>query len=448
MEQRGLAASTIDRRLATVCGTDRTELGRFLFTAEQLGHQRAALSVLLGLNGLRVSEACETDIGDLGLDAEFVETGRGFGERVLPLEPGTKSDPQEIGGRARAEGRWEGVAPGRYHRPCRGHDGDNSVTETRVGDQRPTRVVAVDKRTWVQGRPAAYSVAGQGMPVVLLHGWGLGHHTYRDVIERIAAEGVRVVAPAMPGFGGTADLPDDSFSMSGYARWVIDLLDVLGIDEPAVVVGHSFGGGVSIRLAYDHPDRVRSLVLVNSVGGSAWKQGKTLKSIAERPLWDWGLHFPADIWPVRQATRVLPIIAEDVVPNVLRNPLAFVRVANLARRADLRRELEALRDRGLPVTLLWASRDGIIPRESFEALCVASGVEGTVVDGSHSWLLADPEQFGEIITNDMRVAKAARELEAAAAKAAESRPKGLRRVTTLRKRADADQRSADRPAAG
>ena len=41
-----------------------------------------------------------------------------------------------------------------------------------------------------------------------------------------------------------------------------------------------------------------------------------------------------------------------------------------------------------------------------------------MVDGSHSWLLADPEQFGEIITNDMRVAKAARELEAAAAKAA------------------------------
>lgn len=313
---------------------------------------------------------------------------------------------------------------------------------------RPVRTVAVDKRTWVQGRPAAYSVAGSGMPVLLLHGWGLGHHTYRDVIERVAAEGVRVIAPAMPGFGGSADLPDETFSMSGYARWVIDLLDVLGVDESVVVLGHSFGGGVSIRLAYDHPGRVRSLVLVNSVGGSAWKQGKTLKSIAERPLWDWGLHFPADIWPIRQATRVLPIIAEDVVPNVLRNPRAFVRVANLARRADLRRELETLRDRGMPVTILWASRDGIIPRESFEALCVASGVEGTVVDGSHSWLLADPEQFGEIITNDMRVAKAARELEATAAKAAEARPKGLRRVTTLRKRADAARLSADRPADG
>ena len=88
-----------------------------------------------------------------------------------------------------------------------------------------------------------------------------------------------------------------------------------------------------------------------------------------------------------------------------------MRVANLARRADLRHELERLRDRGLPITIIWATRDGVIPRESFEALCVASGVEGTVIEGSHSWLLAEPEHFGEVITNDVRVAQAARDLE-------------------------------------
>ena len=181
--------------------------------------------------------------------------------------------------------------------------------------------------------------------------------------------------------------------MSGYAKWVADLLDVLEIEEPAVVVGHSFGGGVAIKLAHDMPSRVRSLVLVNSIGGSAWRNGRTLRSIAERPLWDWGLHFPSDVWPMRQATRVLPVMVEDFVPNLVRNPRAIVRVANLARRADLRVELEALRDRGLPITIIWGTRDGIIPRESFEALCVASGVEGTVVEGSHSWLLADPQQL-------------------------------------------------------
>ncbi|MGD9997284.1 MAG: alpha/beta fold hydrolase [Ilumatobacteraceae bacterium] len=306
-------------------------------------------------------------------------------------------------------------------------------------------MIAVDKRTWVQGRPAGYSVAGEGMPVVLLHGWALAQHTYRSVIERIAGQGCRVIAPSMPGFGGTHELPSSSFSLAGYASWVDDLLTGLEVDEPAVVLGHSFGGGVAIRLAHDHPQRVRSLVLVNSIGGSSWKRGSKLRSISERPLWDWGLHFPRDVWPIRQATRVLPVIAEDLVPNLLRHPRAVVRVAGLARRADLRSELEALRDRGLSVSIIWATRDTIVPRESFEALCVASGVEGTVVEGSHSWLLADPAMFGEVITNDVNVAKAARELEATQPS---DRRKGLRRVPSLRRRADAARRSARRPGGG
>jgi pimeloyl-ACP methyl ester carboxylesterase len=274
-------------------------------------------------------------------------------------------------------------------------------------------------------------MAGAGMPVVLLHGWALAQHTYRKVIEEIAEQGCMVLAPSMPGFGGSGDLKGAAFSMSGYAKWVADLLDVLEIDEPAVLVGHSFGGGVAIKLAHDMPKRVRSLVLVNSIGGSAWKNGRTLRSIGERPLWDWGLHFPSDVWPVRQATRVLPVMFEDLVPNLVRNPRAIVKVANLARRADLRVELERLRDRGVPITILWGTRDGIIPRESFEALCVASGVEGTVVEGSHSWLLADPQRFGEVITNDVRVAQAARDLERGLD---HTKQRGLRRVPSLRRR--------------
>lgn len=286
-------------------------------------------------------------------------------------------------------------------------------------------VVVVEKRTWVDERQASYSTAGDGMPVLFLHGWGLGHQTYRQVIEAVAAQGVRVVAPALPGFGRTDALPREQFSLAGFARWLASFCDAVGIDEPAVVLGHSFGGGVAVRLAHDHRDRVRSLVLVNSIGGSSWKKGRTLTSIAERPLWDWGLHFPADVWPVRQATRVLPVIVEDLVPNLVRNPRNMIKVAGLARRADLRFELEELRDSGLPITILWAERDGVIPRESFEALCVAAGVQGTVVEGSHSWLLADPDQFGEVITNDVTVARLARDME---------KMEAPKRVPTLRGR--------------
>src|SRR5437763_4564674 len=121
------------------------------------------------------------------------------------------------------------------------------------------------RRTTVQGRPALYGEAGDGLPVLFLHGWALGQHAYKRALKRLVQLGCRVFAPALPGFGGTADLPDEELSLPGYARWVEEFVGAMGVSEPLVVVGHSFGGGVSIQFAHDFPGRVRSLVLVNSI---------------------------------------------------------------------------------------------------------------------------------------------------------------------------------------
>jgi pimeloyl-ACP methyl ester carboxylesterase len=154
-------------------------------------------------------------------------------------------------------------------------------------------------------------------------------------------------------------------------------------------------------------------VLINSVGGSAWnRSGGAVRSMKERPLWDWGIHFPADILPLPQITRVLPVILEDALPNVVRNPRAVWRVAQLARGADLTKELEALKARKLPVVVLWGEHDQIITKDSFDALCAAIGSSGEVVAGNHSWLLADPDSFGEVMTNIVDVARLARAEEA------------------------------------
>lgn len=273
------------------------------------------------------------------------------------------------------------------------------------------------KRTTVDGRTALYGVAGEGLPVLFLHGWALGQHSYKRAMKRLVHLGCQVFAPALPGFGGTADLPGDRMSFEGYAAWVDGFLAALKVDEPAFVVGHSFGGGVSIKLAHDYPDRVRYLVLVNSVGGSTWSSsGSVVRSMAQRPLWDWGIHFPRDILPLPQLTRVLPVILEDALPNLLRNPLAIWKVANIARRADLTAELEELKRRQLPVVVLWGEQDRIIPRASFDALCNAIGSSGDVVAGNHSWLLADPDAFGEVMTNVVAVARLAEDLEQAETK--------------------------------
>ena len=293
------------------------------------------------------------------------------------------------------------------------------------------------KSTTVDGRPALYGVAGASdddpndegrIPLVFVHGWGLGQHAYKRALKRLVHLGCAVYAPALPGFGGTPELPGDRFTVPGYAEWLAGFLDAVGIKERVFLMGHSFGGGVSIQFAHDHTERVRTLVLVNSVGGSSWTTpGPTgvVKSMAQRPLWDWGIHFPSDILPIPHLTRVLPVILEDALPNVLRNPRAMWKAANLARSADLTEQLEELRRRELPVVVLWGDKDRIIPRPSFDALCAAIGSEGAVIDGNHSWLLADPDSFGEVMTNIVSVAKVAKAEEERAAAVA---PKPKRRA--------------------
>ena len=265
------------------------------------------------------------------------------------------------------------------------------------------------RRVDVGGRTATYGVGGNGAPIVFLHGWGLSGHTYKAALTRLLARGFRVWAPALPGFDGRepASAPAD---LAAYAAWVDAFLGAVGIPERVVLMGHSFGGGVAIQTAHDWPERVRGLVLINSIGGSAWRRdGSLVKSMAQRPLWDWGLHLPADLLPLRQLGRVLPVILETALPNALRDPRAFWHAATIARYADLTEELQELKARRLPVVVLWGSHDQIVTRASFDALCASLGNPLTVtVDGNHSWLLADPDKFGEVITNVIPVAMRAR----------------------------------------
>ncbi len=264
------------------------------------------------------------------------------------------------------------------------------------------------RRTIVAGRPTVYGEAGQGLPVVFLHGWGLGQHSYKRALKRLVRLGCRVVAPALPGFGGSADLSGPDLSFGGYARWVDRFLGAIGLEEPAFVVGHSFGGGVATQVAHDYPGRVRCLVLVNSLGGPVWAVREArVRLLAERPWWEWGARLPLDLVGVRPLLKALPAVLEDLVPNVVHNPLGIWRVASLARKADLTAELERLKQRRLPVVAVWASQDRVVPRASFDALCAAIGADGEVVEGSHSWLLADPDHFGQVMTNVIEVARLA-----------------------------------------
>ncbi|EKT77344.1 alpha/beta hydrolase [Rhodococcus opacus] len=271
---------------------------------------------------------------------------------------------------------------------------------TNVGSQPPCsglrwRSVRID------GRIARYGVGGFGPRVLFLHGWGLSGAAYTRPLEQLIGMGMRVYVPALPGFGGTARLPEAQRTLPGYAHWVGQFADTIGLPRPVTVVGHSFGGGVAITTAHRLPDLAERLVLVNSIGGSAWTDGRgVVRALRDRPLWDWGLHLPADLLPGRQLTRVLPVVLRDAVPNVLRNPGAVWEVAHLARTANLGPELADLAERRLPIFVVWSKRDTIIPESTSLSLQAALGDPHTItVPGGHAWLMDDPHAFGELITN-------------------------------------------------
>ena len=256
----------------------------------------------------------------------------------------------------------------------------------------------------VEGRRACAAIGGRGLPILFLHGWSLGPHAYEDVLYELMARGCQVYAPALPGFGGTANLPASHRTIEGYAAWVEAFLDAMAADAPALVVGHSFGGGVGIRLAHDAPERIGHLVLINSVGTPSGSTGPALAAEPyDRPLWEYGVNVARELLWSRDGYRILRAIRGDVVRNALTNPIGLVEIGLLARRVDLAPELAELRDRDVPILVLWSEGDGVLPQWSFDALCSAIGTEGRVLKGGHSWLLANPRALSEVLDNLVQV---------------------------------------------
>ena len=252
-------------------------------------------------------------------------------------------------------------------------------------------------RTIVEGRAAVYGVGGgDGPPVVFLHGWALGTRAYKRAIRRLVTRGCRVFAPALPSFGGTANLPLASMNLDGYADWVTTFMSEVGIEEPALVIGHSFGGGVAIKMARNQPTRVRYLVLLNAIGGAN-----------PRYPWQWALAFGRELWSPSETLAMVQAMRADLVPNLLRHPVGLARAGLLAQRADLRTELAELKECGVPVLALTSERDRLVPRSAFEAVCDAVGADRRIVSGGHAWLLVDPDSFGEVLasTIDIQVAE-------------------------------------------
>ena len=112
-----------------------------------------------------------------------------------------------------------------------------------------------------------YHDVGDGFPALFIHGSGPGVSAWANwrLVMPALSERLRVIAPDMAGFGFSERPAGIRYDLDTWVAQAIGLLDALGL-EHADVVGNSFGGALALAMAIRHPQRVRRLVLMGSVG--------------------------------------------------------------------------------------------------------------------------------------------------------------------------------------
>ena len=113
----------------------------------------------------------------------------------------------------------------------------------------------------VNGIKINYIVDGEGQDVILLHGWGQNIQAF-EVVHKHLAHRFRVFTIDFPGFGHS-DLPPSPWTVEDYVQTLEAFVRTLKIENP-ILMGHSFGGRVSIVYASKNP--VRKMILVDSAG--------------------------------------------------------------------------------------------------------------------------------------------------------------------------------------
>jgi 4,5:9,10-diseco-3-hydroxy-5,9,17-trioxoandrosta-1(10),2-diene-4-oate hydrolase len=226
----------------------------------------------------------------------------------------------------------------------------------------------------VAGKPMFVAEAGDGPPVVMLHGGGPGASGVSNYSRNIdaLAEHFRVIVPDMPGYGRSAKGVDQSDPFGYLADMIGGLLDEIGVDT-AHLIGNSYGGAAALRLALDTPHRVDKLVLMGPggigttraaptaglksllsyYGGNGPSRDKLDAFIRTYLVYD-GASVPDDLVDLRYAASIDP----EVVANPpLRRPSGPMALRTLWR-MDLTRD-RRLKHLPTPTLVLWGRDDKV-----------------------------------------------------------------------------------------
>ena len=213
-------------------------------------------------------------------------------------------------------------------------------------------------------------------PVVCLHGVPASSFLYRSVLPELAHRGLRGIAFDLPGLGLATRPGDFDYSWTGLGRWATAALDALGLDRVHLVV-HDIGGPIGFEIAAAVPERVRSILLLNTiVAVDTFRRPWVMEPFAHRvlgPAWLTTARAPVVFRTLMRRIGFGPDVPRAAVDAYLRLLLgddsgrAFLRIMrSFERTVEKRRRYEAVLDSGArPLGILWGSKDTALPLRTY-----------------------------------------------------------------------------------
>ncbi len=228
--------------------------------------------------------------------------------------------------------------------------------------------------------------------IIILHGWGLSGKRFDTLALQLKSKGYRVYAPDFPGFG-EAPTPEYPYHLSDYADFLSTFIQKNKVDKP-VLIGHSFGGRVSLKFLHTHPNGASAVIFTGTPGYTPVprrrlqlfvilaKIGKVLFSL----------------WPlsvIQEKIRAWYYYLVGARDFYRANPM-MRKIFKLIVQEDLTLPISSIR---IPCAIIWGSLDQITPVWIAKKMhaAIRHSVLTIIENADHGVSYKKPELFSEYV---------------------------------------------------
>lgn len=256
----------------------------------------------------------------------------------------------------------------------------------------------------------AYTRAGSGPTIALIHGIPTSRYLWRKIIPALVSTGWEVVALDLLGYGESDKPQDADLGIQAQSDVVVRALLLLGWKRGALV-GHDIGGGIAQLIAVDHPQIVDRLILIDSIVYDSFPEPGIAR--LKDPVWDGVLGAPNfDLKKGLAKGFACGMVNPDkITPDLIEayeRPFrgvegrrAYLRVARALRTEELSSRMDAVERLEVPTLFIWGDNDVFQPMAYGQRLAgKMANAQFKVVEKAGHFLPEDvPETLAELITH-------------------------------------------------